>query len=341
MKKLTKNQVLRLLRHLFIVVIGNAIAAGAAGFFIKPNNLAMGGTTGIGLFFRVIFPDNTYIAEAVVYIANISLYIIGVIVLGKKFALSTALGTVLYPTFYTIYSSIMQGRTLTDNNLLAVICASVLMGTGIGLVVKEGSSTGGTDIPPLIINKFTGFPVSVSLRIIDFGVLILQLFVVSFETVLYGAIFIILFTFILDKVSVIGMKKIQFKVISESYEEIHKMIVEKLTLGVTVLYGQTGYLREKCHMLVTVVSRRNSVRLRNEILKIDPGAFITISEVSDVRGRGFSTDRVYLSRADIERRREMMSSIIPAQDPAEEILYEVDPQTDNPTFTAEDHPTGK
>lgn len=307
MKKITKNQALKLLRHILIVVLGNAIASAGAGFFIKPCGLVMGGTTGIGLFVGHLV-ESQFTVEVVVFIANAILYLLGVICLGKKFAVSTLLGTVLFPSFLTVWAAIVDayGRPFTENPLLASICGALLVGFGIGTVVREGSSTGGTDIPPLIINKYTGFPVSMALWIIDFCVLIMQAFVVPIETVLYGAVTVLFYTFIIDKVSLIGRKKMEVKIISDRYEEIHDLIVNKLVLGVTVLYGQTGYLRERCHLLMTIVSPRNLVKVRNEILKIDPNAFITISTISEVQGHGFSTDRVFLTQSDIERRKAQM-----------------------------------
>ncbi len=292
--KLTGAKGRKAVLHFLIIILGNAIAASASALFVIPNGLVMGGTTGLGIFIGRFW--NEELVSVVVLIANVILYLIGVILLGKRFATTTLLGTVLYPTFMGIFSAAVGDRILTENRMLACICAALLMGTGIGIVVREGASTGGTDIPPLILHKFFGLPVSVGLWLVDLFVVLIQAFVVPLESVLYGIVTVILYTFVLDRVSPIGMKKTQVKIISERYAEIKEMIVNELSLGVTVLYGQTGFLKEDCHMLLTIVSNRNLVRLRNEVLKIDPVAFMTVSVVSEVRGRGFSTERVYLSK---------------------------------------------
>lgn len=295
MSFLRKYKWWKYVRHILIVVLGNAIAATASACFILPNKLIMGGTTGIGIFVGHFWNENA--VSIVTLIANIILYIVGVCLLGKKFAASTLMGTVLYPLFMGLFSMFMGDRVLTDNTLLACICGGLFMGLGIGVVVREGASTGGTDIPPLILNKYFGLPVSIGMWCIDFSIIFMQAFVMPIETALYGIITVLLYSFVIDAITPIGMRKIQVKIISVKYPEIRDMIINELNLGVTILYGQTGYLKERCHMMLVVISKRNLVRLKNEVYKIDHEAFITVSVISEVRGIGFSTDRVYLPKA--------------------------------------------
>lgn len=296
MNFLRKYKWWKYVRHIIIVVIGNAIAAMSSACFILPNDLIMGGTTGIGIFVGHFWSDKA--VSVVALIANIILYVLGVFLLGKKFATSTLLGTILYPSFMGLFSMFMGDRVLTHDTLLACICGGLVMGLGIGIVVREGASTGGTDIPPLIFNKYFGLPVSAGIWIVDLSVVFMQAFVMPIETALYGIVTVLLYSFIIDAVSPIGLKKTQVKIISVKYSEIRDMVVNELNLGVTILYGQTGYLKERCHMLLIVVSKRNLVRLKNEVYKIDPEAFLTVSVITEVRGRGFSTERIYLPKAE-------------------------------------------
>ncbi len=281
-------------RHILVVMMGNAIAAASSACFILPNNLVIGGTTGIGIFVGHFWNENA--VSIVALIANIILYVIGVFLLGKKFAMSTLLGTVLYPVFMGLFSMAIGDRILTDDKLLACICGGLFMGIGIGIVVREGASTGGTDIPPLILNKYFGLPVSVGVWIVDLTIVFMQAFTMSIETALYGLFTVLMYSFVIDAVSPIGRKKTQVKIISAKYPEVRDMLINELNLGVTILYGQTGYLKERCHMMLTVVSKRNLVRLKNEVYKIDPEAFLTVSVITEVRGRGFSTERIYLPK---------------------------------------------
>ncbi len=285
---------MRFLLHSFIIVVGNAITASATAFFIIPYDFAMGGTTGLGIFMRHLLPTSDlseWIVTITVYVANIILFAIGAALLGKKFALSTLAGTILYPTFMAIFGLIP--KPVVENRLLAAFIGALLFGLGIGIVVRVGASTGGTDIPPLIFHKFFNWPVSVSLSVLDMAIVALQLIKMpSFDCILYGVFITLISTLVVDKVSPIGMKRTQVKIISEKYEELREMILTDISRGVTVLYGETGYLRNDCKVLLTVISHRELVKLKTKVQEIDPEAFMTISVVSEVRGRGFYSEGV-------------------------------------------------
>lgn len=302
-KKPNKRQVKQILFCTLIIVLGNAIAAAASAFFFVPLNLSMGGTTGLAIFIGH-FWKNDFAVSILVYILNFTLFVIGAILLGKKFAVATFAGTLLYPTFLSLWTIVNKayvnanGGPITSDPLFASICGAVIFGFGIGIVMRVGASTGGTDIPALILHKFFGFSVGACLWAIDFTIILVQLTVVSVEAVLRGILLALLSSFIIDRVSPIGKKKVQVKIISKKYREIRDMILNKLNRGVTMLYGKTGFLQDKCYVLMAVVSNRDVIRLKNEILKIDPEAFIMVSEIAEVSGRGFSKDKIVLPRSE-------------------------------------------
>ncbi len=309
LQKPTKRQVLRFLRYTAIILLGNAITAAASALFIVPNDFTMGGTTGLGIFVRNMLlkagrTDLEWAVSFTVYAVNIIFFLLGAIFLGKRFALATLAGTLLYPTFLTaftaLYDNCLQdslGVILQNNpgdKLLLAIIGSLMFGAGIGLCVRVGASTGGTDIPPLILHKFFNIPVSVGLWVLDMAIVFLQLFATGVAEVLYGVVITLLSSVVVDLVSPIGKRRVQVKIISRHYREIREMILNKLNRGVTMLYGRTGFLQEKCFVLLTIVTSRDLVRLKNEIYNIDPEAFLMISTISEVRGRGFSSDRIVL-----------------------------------------------
>lgn len=304
-KKPTKTQVGKFVVYCLIIILGNAIAAAASAFFIIPNGLVMGGTTGIGIFIRNLLAESgsvsaewtNWIVNITVYTANIVLFVVGAVLLGKKFAAATLAGTLLYPSFMSIYTLINNGQPIVTDRFLAVTMGALIFGFGIAIVVRVGASTGGTDIPPLILNKYFGIPVSVTMWCLDACIVLLQLFAVrDISLILYGILVCLISSIVIDKLSPIGMKKTQVKIISKKYRAIREMILSELNRGVTVLYGQTGYLKEKCHVLLTIVSNRELVKLKNKVQEIDPDAFMTISVVSEVRGRGFSKEGVRLPK---------------------------------------------
>ena len=300
---------MRFLLNSLIIIAGNAITAAGAVLFIIPNGFTMGGTTGIGIFVRNLISESVvwreWVVSITVYAVNIALFVVGALILGKKFAASTFAGTLLYPTFVAFFTYIndlyveANGAPIgvageMGNPVVAAICGGVLFGLGISFVIRVGASTGGTDIPALLLQRFFGTPVSTTLTVLDTVIIFLQFTApeVGLNAVIYGIGINVLHSVVIAKISPIGMRRTQVKIISNHYLEIRDIILNKISRGVTVLYGQTGYLKEDCHMLLTVISPRQLVPLKAEIQKIDPNAFMTISEVSEVRGNGFHTDGV-------------------------------------------------
>lgn len=304
LKKPTKQQVMRFLWHSFIILFGNAAAAAASALFIIPHGFVMGGTTGVGIFIRnLLHGNNEWIVTITVYIANIALFILGAIFLGKKFAVATLAGTLLYPTFLSLFTYLNElyvqahGVPIAANEpVIAAICGALLFGVGIGIVVKIGASTGGTDIPPLILQKFFNIPVSVGLWVLDMSIVVIQIVAASLDMVLYGVVITLLSSFAIDLVSPIGSRKAQVFIISKKYREIREMILDKMNRGVTMLHAKTGYLQDNTYVLLTIVSNRDAVKLKNEVEIIDPEAFLMVNIASEVRGRGFSTDKVVLPK---------------------------------------------
>ena len=305
--KPTAKQVGHFLIYCLIVVAGNFIASAASAYFIVPHEFVMGGTTGVGIFVRNLLPEGESTEWAVtvtVYIANIALFLVGAVFLGKRFAAATLAGTLLYPTFMALHTKLnelyvaREGHIIAEGDpLLAVLFGALLFGFGVGMVVRVGASTGGTDIPPLILNKLFGIPIVVTMWTLDITIVLIQLFAgVTLETVLYGILITLIAALIVDVVSPIGLKRTQVKIISKKYREIRTMILNDLNCGVTMLYGRTGFLRENCYVLMTIVGNRDVVRLKNAIYKIDPDAFLMFSVVSEVRGRGFTSERMQLPR---------------------------------------------
>ncbi len=305
--KPTKRQVKQFIAHSLIVTAGNALAAAGTVFFIDSYGFVMGGTTGIGIFMRNLLGEsNAWIVPITVYIANILLFVVGAFFLGKKFAIATLAGTLLYPTFMSAFTAINQSYIAShgfppagdSDPFLAAFLGALTFGVGIGIVVRVGASTGGTDVPPLILHKYFNIPFSLGLWVLDMAIVIMQFFAhVSASMVLYGVMITVVSSYVIDLVSPIGTKKTQIMIVSKHYKELREMILNKLNRGVTLLYGKTGFLQEKCFVLLTVVSNRDVVRMKNEVESIDPEAFLMISVISEVRGRGFSSDQVVLPKS--------------------------------------------
>ena len=212
--------------------------------------------------------------------------------LGKKFAVATIASTFIYPTFLSIVQKIPGIDGLTDNLMLATLYAGALLGVGIGLIVRVGSSTGGTDIVALVLNKWFHIPVAGLLYVIDFLVLGGQIFFSDTEQIMYGVLMLVLETAILNKVMLLGQSQIQLFIISEEYEHIREKMLKELDAGVTMVHVETGYGQENQKGVLCIIPNRKLYSVKELVQSIDPKAFITITQINEVRGRGFSMERV-------------------------------------------------
>ena len=284
-----KSSLKKHMNTVFGVLVGNAILAFTVAAFIIPHGVIMGGATGIGLTIAHYVPVDLSI---IIFIVNSILFVLGAAVLGKKFAVATIASTFIYPTFLSIVQKIPGIDGLTDNLMLATLYAGALLGVGIGLIVRVGSSTGGTDIVALVLNKWFHIPVAGLLYVIDFLVLGVQVFFSDTEQIMYGVLMLVLETAILNKVMLLGQSQIQLFIISEEYEHIREKMLKELDAGVTMVHIETGYGQENRKGVLCVIPNRKLYSVKELVQAIDPKAFITITQINEVRGRGFSMERV-------------------------------------------------
>ena len=272
------------------VILGNVFYAFVVRLFLLPGNLMTGGTTGIGLVVKHFTGTSI---SGFVLVFNIVMLIVGWTLLGKKFALTTVISSFTYPIALEAANHIFGDLVITTDPMLNTIFAGLGIGIGLGIVIRTGASTGGMDIPPLVLNKYFRIPVSVSLNIFDMLILVLQIVYNPPERVLYGVLLVMIYTTVLDKVLMMGNTKTEVKVISSQVEEIRQVILAQVDRGVTMLYGEGGYRQEQTQIVLSIVSNRELPRVEKLIRHIDPEAFMIVSRVTEVRGRGFSLSKHY------------------------------------------------
>ena len=279
-----------ILKTLFVVVLGNTIYALTVKLFLLPANLMSSGTTGIALIVNHI----TGLAiPTFVLIFNIFMLLVGFIILGKKFAMNTVVSSLVYPIALNILDGVIGEIHVTDNAMLNVLFAGMGIGLSLGIVIKAGASTGGMDIPPLVLNKFFRIPVSVSLYVFDFIILSGQMFYHPLEDLLYGIILLMTTSLVLDKVVMMGTTKTEVKIISSKTDEIREMIMKELDRGVTMLHGSGGYSNKETQIILSVLSNYELPKVEKLVRRIDPESFMIVSRVSEVWGRGFSLVKKY------------------------------------------------
>ena len=299
-----KRKVLMTILNFVILVFGNALYAFAVAAFVMPSGIVVGGVTGISIFLEKFIPDSWPIEVAyIVFVINAALFILGAIVIGKRFAITTAASTVLYPMFLGIFEKMFANYQLIPNDLILNAATSgLLIGVSIGIVARTGASTGGMDIPPLVINKLTGAPVGTTLLCFDVVIIATQIIKSDLTMILYGVVMIVINSFVVNQVMVMGNEKIQISVISNNLEEVRAAILTDMHRGITLISSRKGLSGEPCEMVMSIISTRQLARAKRLILDVDPSAFMIVTRVSEVNGNGFSfkkSDDKMLDRSDL------------------------------------------
>ncbi|MBQ8622072.1 MAG: YitT family protein [Oscillospiraceae bacterium] len=286
MKQRKQNKLLALLP----VIVGNLLYALSVKSFLLPADLISCGTTGLGLIMERLcgLPLTVFI-----FLFNMAMLAVGWVILGRKFAMTTALSSVLYPIFLELLNRVLGDYVITENLLLNAIFAGIGLGGSLGIVIRAGASTGGMDIPPLVLNKFFRIPVSASLWIFDFLIMAGQMFFHTGEDLLYGVILLVAISTTLNKVMLLGTTKTQVKIISDHSDEIRSAILARVDRGVTLLHGEGGYRRNATEVILTIVSNHELPKIQRVAREIDPDCFMIINQVSEVWGRGFSANKHY------------------------------------------------
>lgn len=285
-----KKNIYQAVMSLITVVAGNFLYALTVKLFLLPAGLVTGGTTGMALTVNYLtgIPISGF-----VLIFNVIMLILGYKVLGRTFASTTLASTFLYPMALEIFDRTLEGVILTDDILLCTVFSGLGIGIALGIVIRSGASTGGMDIPPLVLKQFFRIPVSGSMYAFDVCILLSQALFRRAENILYGIVLVMIYTVVLDKMLLMGTTRTEVKVISQKPDEIRDTILKELDRGVTLLEGESGYLHNRTQMIFSVISNRELPKVERIIRGIDPESFMVVSRVSEVKGRGFSLNKKY------------------------------------------------
>ena len=315
MKKLMKH-----LPSLCWILVGNLMYAFVVALFVLPGQLISCGTTGLALVAQQLWGIPVSAgdrAEQAAVRAGLGgqahflvlhlpgqlqrgLALLGLAVLGKKFAMTTVLSSFIYPIFLTGAQALLGDFRVTEDLLLCAAFGGMGLGISLGIVIRAGASTGGMDIPPLILNKLFGIPVPITLWLFDFTIMLSQLFFHTPEDLLYGIVMLIAVNFTLNKTLVAGTGRTEVKIVSEQAREICDSILRNADRGVTLLHGEGGYLHEPTEVVFSVVATRELHRVQNLAREIDPECFMVVTQVTEVSGRGFSFGKEYRKKAEQE-----------------------------------------
>ena len=281
----------QLARNWASILFGNALYSLAVALFLEPAGLITGGATGIALAIGRL--TGLPVSGLLLFI-NLAMLVWGWAVLGRAFALNTLASSVLSPAFLGLFEGLLAGRVLTEDIFLCTVFSGLGIGVALGLVIRSGASTGGLDIPPLVLNKWFKLPVSATMLTFDIAVLLMQAVFSPVQQVLYGVVMVLIHTIVMDKMLMLGASRTEVKIVSSQSDAICAAILAQLDRGVTILHGEGGYTREPRAVLLSIVSNRELPRLEKLAHSIDPTCFLIVSHVTEVSGRGFSMDKDYL-----------------------------------------------
>lgn len=272
------------------VLAGNIALAIGVAWFILPNEVLTGGLAGVAIALQKVIPLSP---ELMINIGTVGLFIIGAIILGKKFAMKTIVSTIAYPLLLSLFSFIathyISPDTFIMDKYLATIYGGALMGVGIGCVFRTGASTGGMDIPPLVINKYTRIPLPTLVLIVDALTVMLGAITYGFEAALTGILSVWVSSFMINKTMLIGGHDAKnVMIISDHYQEIMDKIHEMLERGSTVIPAVGGYSQEQKPVLMVVVVNKQLPQLQKIVSHIDSEAFVIVMNANEVQGLGFT-----------------------------------------------------
>ena len=269
-----------------VIILGCFISSLGVNLFLSNAKLLSGGVTGIGLILQYLWNIPSGIT---VFILNIPLFFISYKFLNKRFTLYTAIGMLSFSTALVLTKPLSSLIQVYDT-LLHCIYGSVLSGIGYGLVFFRNGSIGGTDIITMVIRKKYS-NLDVGKVGFSFNILIVTLsaFIFGLPKALYTLISMFISSSILDKVLNGFTSKKLLLILTEKEDEIINYVIKDMNRGITSLMAEGGYTQNQKKLLYVAVTTSQMISLKSKILRIDPSAFITIVDVSEVKGKGFQS----------------------------------------------------
>ena len=266
------------------IIVGNAICAFSVACFALPYNMVVSGVSGIA---RIVKAGTGVEVAVTVAVLNIAFFIAGALVLGKKFAASTAVGTFAFPFFLGIFQNLEMLQHLVDDPMLAAVCAGVLDGVGLGLVIRIGGSTGGIDIPSIILNKKLGWKTGTVMSAIDIIIFLIQIPVTDTNGIILGILYALIYSVVMNRIILMSQGGVQILIWSSRIDEINERLLQ-IGFGTTLFRARGGYLREDKEVICCAASNRTFNQVKRAALSIDSQAFITVTEMNEVSGNGFT-----------------------------------------------------
>lgn len=277
------------IRNILAIIIGSALFAFSLNYLVMPNHLFEGGVTGLTLILYYLFNIQPWLMNILV---NIPLFVIGWKLLGKKVLYLSILGTFSVTLWLAIFEKFPLAINLEHDLFLVSTFSGILMGIGLGLIFKAGGTTGGSDIIARIGHKY--LPYSIGQIILAVDIIILTFIVLVFKDlrlVLYTLMMVAIATRVIDFISDGGYGSKGLMIISQKSQDIATAIDAEIERGVTFIKAEGFYSKTPVNMVYSVIYKSQLQETKELIHRIDPHAFITITDAHEVLGEGFTLDK--------------------------------------------------
>lgn len=275
-------------KNIFFILIGAAIYSFGFVHFNIQNELGEGGFAGITLIFYFLFNWDPALMNLLL---NLPLFFVGWKLLGKNLFLYTIIGTVAVSVFLKIFLIYEVQIDLQNDLFLASLFAGIFVGAGLGIIFRFGGTTGGVDIIARLVQKYVGWSMGKTMFLFDAAVILLSwLAFLDNRSMMYTLVAVFVGARVIDFMQEGAYSGRGALIISNSQEEIARRIAIDMDRGITILRGYGHFSKEEREVLYCVVARNEIVRLKNIINAVDPHAFVSLIEVHDVMGEGFTLD---------------------------------------------------
>lgn len=277
-----------LLKNFFVLTLGSFLDAAGFYFFLAPSDIAAGGINGLALVFNKYLPEIPL--GSLVLIMSILLLIIGFITIGSVFGIKTIYCSILIPLLIWLLEYIYPlNSPLGSDTLVQLIIGVFISGTGVAVLLNQNASTGGTDIASRVINKFYHIDLGKGLFMIDFLITLVATATFGIEKGMYALLGVILYGIIIDWF-IAGFNVCKYvTIVTVNSDSVRNFIVKDLERGATIYSARGGYSNEAREVVITIVNRREFIRLRDFIKDHDPAAFIFVQNTHEVLGEGFKS----------------------------------------------------
>lgn len=273
-------------KEFLLINLGLVLVAAGIHFFKVPNHFATGGVSGLAIVIGHFFPKISI--GPLMLIINILLLIIGYALIGRNFGSKTVYSSIVLSSMVWLLDKIYPlTKPFTNDTMLELVLAILLPAIGSAIAFNLNASTGGTDIVAKVLNKLTALDIGKALLVGDFVITVLAGFVYGIRIGMYSLLGLILKGFVIDSViEGLNLRK-QLVIISEKSELIQEFIIDKLHRGATIHIAYGAFTNREERVITTVANRGQAIALRNYIREVDPKAFITITNTSEIIGKGF------------------------------------------------------